>query len=311
MEILNPGLLSIVVDQGRYGFGDIGVPPSSALDDLAYRAVNYLTGNDRKAPVIEVLGKGFAARFDAPLNVAITGARVLALLDGQPVPGWVPFPVGPGSVLRIREVLEGFRYYIGLGGTLAVEKIINSFSTNLECRFGGYKGRPLIKGDRIALTQTQRSKTRSIPEELIPMMGLPHRLRLIEGPEADYFTANSLKRFFAADGPVCMVSGHSSRNGIRLEGEPLEFRPGADKSIISEGILPGTVQIPGDGLPILTLHERTIGGYARLGTIARVDQDRLAHLKPGDPVGFEGIFLEKAEELWQEKMNRESFLTDT
>ena len=310
MEILNPGLLSIVVDHGRYGFCDRGIPPSSALDDLAYRAVNYLTGNDRWAPVIEGLGRGFAARFEAPLTIAITGAKVTAQVDDRTVPGWAPFRINQGSVLRIREVVEGFRYYVGFSGALALEKIIHSYSTNLECRFGGYQGRPLIKGDYLTIIPAQKIKTRSIPEALIPRMNPPHWLRLLEGPEADYFTAESLERFFATAGSVCKVSGQSNRNGIRLEGEALEFKPGADKSIVSEGILPGTVQIPGGGLPILTLHEKTIGGYARLGIVARADRDRLAHLKPGDPVGFARVSLEQAEELWRAKKERESFLAN-
>ena len=83
-----------------------------------------------------------------------------------------------------------------------------------------------------------------------------------------------------------------------------------DKSIISEAILPGTIQIPGDGLPIIALYERTIGGYARLGTVAKVDQDRLAHLRPGDPVFFERITLDEAESQWIGKMKNNSFLNE-
>jgi len=168
-----------------------------------------------------------------------------------------------------------------------------------------------MKGDHIILSPSQNNPKRFFPEELIPNMAPPHHLRLLEAPEADYFTAESLERFFAPHGAGCTVSGHSNRNGIRLEGQPLEFKPGMNKSIISEGILPGTVQIPGDGMPILTLHERTIGGYARLGVLARVDVDNLAHLKPGDPVRFEKISLEEAEKLWQEKIRLESFLIES
>jgi allophanate hydrolase subunit 2 len=127
----------------------------------------------------------------------------------------------------------------------------------------------------------------------------------------DFFTPESIKRFFEKKEPGHIVSSKSNKTGIRLEGEPVDFRKGVDKSIISEGILPGTVQIPGDGLPIITLYERTIGGYARLGTVAKVDQDRLAHLKPGDKVLFEMITMEEAESLWNRKMERESFLMNS
>jgi allophanate hydrolase len=89
-----------------------------------------------------------------------------------------------------------------------------------------------------------------------------------------------------------------------MEGKPLSFRPEVPKSIISEGILPGTVQIPGDGLPIVMLHERTIGGYARAATVVRADRDRLAHLQPGDLACFERITIEEAEALWREKKDR-------
>lgn len=306
IEIVNPGWLSLVVDGGRTGYKDVGVPTSAALDQFAYRALHYLTGQDREGPVVEVLGSGFAARFHTPLTAAITGARVKAFVDDRPVPCWTSFPVKAGAVLRIREVAAGFRYYLGFNGLLAADKIIGSYATNLECRFGGYEGRALTRGDHLAIARAVERPLGILPEDLIPVMGPPHRLRIIEGPEADFFTPESRQRFLA--GSPLVVSGQSNRTGIRLSGTPLEFRKGAEKSIISEGILPGTIQIPGDGLPILALHERTIGGYARLGTIAKVDQNRLAHLKPGDPVFFEMISLEEAEGLWEDKRVRDALL---
>jgi biotin-dependent carboxylase-like uncharacterized protein len=305
IEIINPGWLSMVVDGGRYGWGHIGVPPSSALDHFAYQALNYLLGNRPDSPAIEVLGPGFALRFGMDLWVAVTGARVKAFVDDQPVAGWTSFEVKKGALLRIREVVEGFRYYVGFSGPPAIEKVIGSFSTNLECGFGGYGGRSFLKGDRIDLMTHRRPEARLIPEGCIPPMGPPHVLRVIEGTEMDFFSPESIKRFFEEKESGYLVSGQSNRNGIRLEGEPLNFRKGVEKSIISEGILPGTLQIPGDGCPIITLYERTIGGYARLGFIAKVDHDRLAHLKPQDPVVFERISLEEAEDLWKEKQKRE------
>ena len=141
-----------------------------------------------------------------------------------------------------------------------------------------------------------------LPAGLIPTMSPPHRLRIIEGAENYFFSTESINKFFEKNGPGYKVSSQSNRTGIRLEGEPLKFREGEDKSIISEAILPGTLQIPGDGLPIIALYERTIGGYARLGTVAKVDQDRLAHLRPGDLVFFERISLDEAESQWIGKM---------
>jgi antagonist of KipI len=308
IEILNPGWQSLIVDSGRYGYGHIGVPPSSALDRFAYDALNFLLGNNRSAPALEVLGRGFALTFGKDLQCAITGARVAATLNDQPRPGWTPFQVNPGDVLRIKDVHEGFRYYIGFSGALILEQVIKSFSTNLDCRFGGYQGRSLLKGDRIDIEPNRAVGEHFLPAGLIPAMNPPHHLRIIEGAEKDFFSHESINKFFEKNGSGYKISSQSNRNGIRLEGEPLKFREGVDKSIISEAILPGTLQIPGDGLPIIALYERTIGGYARLGTVAKVDQDRLAHLRPGDPVFFERITLDEAESQWIGKMKSNSFL---
>lgn len=303
IEVIHPAWFSVVVDGGRYGWGDVGVPSSAALDQFAYNLLNYLVGNERGAPVLEIMGNEFSLRIEEEMTCAITGAQVTAYIDGRQITPWVSIRACKGSTLRVKEVLEGFRYYVGFSGTMDVDRVIGSYSTNLECRFGGFRGRPLIKGDRIAVRGAKVIGERFIPEEVIPTMEPPHILRMIEGPEVNYFAMDSVKRFFEkGENSWYTVSTRSNRTGIRLEGKPLSFRKGMEKSIISEGILPGTVQIPGDGLPILMLNERTIGGYARLGMVAKVDHDRLAHLKPKDRVLFQRIGIDEAERLWRQKV---------
>lgn len=303
IEVMNPAWFSVVVDGGRYGYADVGVPGSSALDQFAYNILNYLVGNENGMPVIEVMGNEFSIRVDAEMMCAITGAQVTAYLDEKPVTPWSSFAVQRGSILRVKEVLEGFRYYIGFSGLMDVDRVINSYSTNLECRFGGFMGRPLIKGDKIAVKEPRILGERFIPEEEIPSIDSPHVLRILEGPEMHYFAPESTNRLFEKkDHPWYIVSSKSNRTGIRLEGKPFIFKKGVDKSIISEGILPGTIQIPGDGQPIVMLNERTIGGYARLGMVAKVDHDRCAHLKPKDKVFFQFIGIDEAERLWKQKV---------
>jgi allophanate hydrolase subunit 2 len=186
---------------------------------------------------------------------------------------------------------------------MGVDRVIGSYSTNLECRFGGFRGRPLIKGDRISLDEPRIFGERFVPEEVVPSMDSPHILRVLEGPESNHFTPETLNRLFEKkENSWYIVSSKSNRTGIRLEGKPLIFKRGIDKSIVSEGILPGTIQIPGDGQPILMLNERTIGGYARLGKVAKVDMDRMAHLKPKDRVLFQLIEIDEAERLWRQKV---------
>ena len=248
------------------------------------------------------MGPRFALQFDADVVCAIAGARVKAFLDDTPLRPWASFQAKKGSLLRIKEIKEGFRYYIGFAGRIEVEAVMGSYTTNLECRFGGFNGAPLKSGDILHLNESLEIETNVIPLNMIPPMNSPHILRVLEGPETDSFTADSCRHFWEKGyHELFTVSTNLNRTGIRLEGTPLVFRPEAPKSIVSEGIVSGTVQIPGDGLPIIQLHERTIGGYARVAVIARVDQDRLAHLKAGDLVCFERITMAEGERLWMEK----------
>jgi allophanate hydrolase subunit 2 len=213
------------------------------------------------------------------------------------------FTARAGEILTVDEVREGFRYYVGFSGSPVIEKIIGSYTTNLECRFGGYRGRALQKGDRIDLEDIRRVDVKRIAEDFIPRMTPPHTLRVVEGPENNYFTDESLAEFLGGRGRTAFtVSTKLNRTGIRLDGKPLAFRTDAEESIISEGLLPGSIQVPGDGLPIIQLHERTLGGYARPALIAKADHDLLAHLKPGDVVIFEMIGMEEAERLFDRKI---------
>ncbi len=311
IEIFHPGTMTCIVDGGRYGHAAVGVPPSAALDGFAYNALNRLLGKDTNAPVLEIMGSQFCLKFHRDMICAITGARLRAFLDGRSLNPWTSFSATAGSVLQVREVAEGLRYYVGFAGKMFLDCVIGCFSTNLECRFGGYHGRSLSSGDQIDVDGIYNVSTGVIPDKVIPRMKSPHPLHITAGPEYQSFYEKSQKTFGDREfRTVYTVSESSNRTGIRLEGQQLAFRADVDKSIVSEGILPGTVQIPGDGLPIIMLYERTIGGYARIGRVIRADMDRLAHLKPGDYVLFEKIEIADAERLWQERQNKLSSLAN-
>jgi biotin-dependent carboxylase-like uncharacterized protein len=303
IEVLSPAWLAIVVDEGRYGLAHIGVPPSGAIDVSSYRALNALLGNPDGTPALEVMGSDFRIAFREDMLCAVTGARVEAYCDDNPVRSWTSFRVSKGSVLRVREVTEGLRYYIGVSGTIECEEVMGSASTNLECLFGGFHGRPLMKGDTLTIHGLRpEGEPRSISDALVPSMAPPHVLRLLKGPECDNFTVDSLSRFVEKnEEPRYTVTTRLNRTGIRIEGPALLFREDAERSIISEGVVPGTVQVPGDGMPIIVLYERTIGGYSRVAIVIKADLDRLAHLKPRDPVLFRFVDMEEARKRWGEK----------
>jgi len=305
IEIISKGIMTCVVDGGRYGYAAVGVPPSAALDKFAYSVLNSLLNQDENAPALEVIGAGFCMKFHQDMICAITGARVRASLDERSLSPWASFTAAAGSILTVHEVTEGFRYYLGFTGKPALPRVIGCYATNLECGFGGYSGRSLKDGDRIDMNDIYSVPLAFVPDKEIPEMKSPHFLRITDGPEYYFFTERSQKAFADRESRTeYTVSLNSNRTGIRLTGKQLSFRDGVDKSIISEGILPGTVQISGDGLPIIMLYERTIGGYARIARVVRSDLDRLAHLIPEDQVIFERIEMDEAERLWKDKRDR-------
>lgn len=309
IEIVRPAMYSIVVDQGRFGQCAIGVPPSSALDRFACAAANWLTGNDASSAALEVIGSGLVLRFNVDTACAITGAKVRALLDDRDVTPWTTFRVPKGGTLNVAGVLEGFRYYVSFSGIMTLDEVMGSCTTNLECGFGGYKGRALAAGDRIELAKSRFADIHTVPQKYIPRMHPPHTLRVVEGPEAHYFSEDSLKVMFQSNSQNSYtVSNMSNRAGIRLSGQPLVFRECMEKSIISEGVMPGTIQTPGDGQPIIILHERTVGGYTRVAIVIRADQDLLSHLKPSDDVIFEMVSMEEAERLWVGQREKLSYV---
>jgi antagonist of KipI len=166
-----------------------------------------------------------------------------------------------------------------------------------------------MKGDRIALRDIREpAEFAIVPDRMIPSMREPHLIRVIAGPEVGYFAPASV-RFFGNRKEAALFNATSrlNRTGIRLEGNPLEFRNDVEQSIISEGLLPGTIQVPPDGCPIIGLAERTIGGYARLATVADVDMDRLAQIKPRDSVILSSIDIDEAERLWRARRDALSF----
>ena len=309
ITVVNPAFLSMIVDNGRFGYGHIGVAPSSGLDRFACAMARFILGNIDSAPVLEIMGNGLSLLFSEAVAFAITGARVKGTLDDVPVEPWSRTKAPKGSVLKISEVFEGCRYYIGFSGTIDVDPVMGSRSTNLECRFGGYQGRPLMKGDVLELREVYDPVGHiSVPDERIPSMGEPHIIRVLPGPEADYFSPLSVKFLSNRNEALFFkASARLNRTGIRLEGPAIQFRDEAEQSIISEGILPGTIQVPPDGLPIINCVERTIGGYARLAIIIDVDLDKLAHIKPFDRVILSVTDSEEAERLLQAKKDTVAF----
>ncbi|MDJ0856218.1 MAG: biotin-dependent carboxyltransferase family protein [Desulfobacterales bacterium] len=294
LEIVQPGILASVQDVGRQGYRQIGVAPSGAADSYACRIGNLLVGNLEDAAAVEITLMGFEARFRHEAVVAVTGADLGAGLNGAPLPMWTALRAAPGDVLAVKAPVCGCRAYLAVGGGFSLPAVMGSRATNIGAGFGGYHGRALAAGDVLPGIRPGAHLHcigRTVPDTLKPVYASACVLGAIPGPQTDQFTTQSRARFNAA---VYTVSATSDRTGVRLEGPVLDKLPGAPDSILSEGIVAGAVQVPGDGRPIILLNETVTGGYRKIAVVAAADLPLLGQLAPGDTVRFQATDIPTA-----------------
>ncbi len=290
-RVLEPGIYTTVQDKGRYGYQKFGVPISGAMDQFAYRVANLLVGNPEDAAALEITILGPRLEILSEADIAVTGAEIPILLNDEPMEGWASFRVKPGDLLEIKQTARGCRAYLAVTGSIDVPVVMGSRSTYVGGRIGGYGGRPLRKGDILSRGEGRLLKARRrLPHEFIPTYPREILLRAIPGPQDDHFD-EGLDVFFGSE---FRVTPNADRMGYRLEGPPVPHREGASRGIISEPSVPGGVQIPPDGQPIILLLEQTVGGYPKIATVITPDIDRVAQAKPGDRVHFERVDLETA-----------------
>ena len=281
VEVLEPGLLTSVQDLGRPGFRRFGVTRGGALDEAALVAANRALGNDDGAAGLECTIAGPTLRFLRTTRFAITGADLGPHLDRSDLGRW-PVPLGLPVLAREGQTLSfdgrrsGCRAYIALEGGLDVPVVVASRSTELTTGFGGHAGRALRPGDVLgSLAQSQRRSAEPVKAE-----PAAHEVsvRVVLGPQADHFDEAATARFL---GDTWRVGATADRIGCRLEGEALKHKGAAE--IVADGMLPGSIQVPPNGLPIVMLGDApTTGGYPKIATVLSGDLWKLAQLVPGE-----------------------------
>lgn len=295
VKVHTAGLLTTVQDRGRYGYQRYGMPVSGAMDLFSLELANLLVGNDPGDACLEATISGPELEFTGATWIAITGADMDPHLNNQGIPMNTAVDVRPGDRLGFRGLRSGCRTYIAFAGGITVPPVMGSRSTYLRAGIGGFHGRALMQGDELPLgIPLQKPRFKKIPEGLIPEYKHEQIIRVISGPEAHYFEIAGLRSFLSAE---YTVTARSDRMGYRLSGEPIEHREGMT-NIISAGISLGTVQVPGDGQPIILMADRqTSGGYARIANVITVDLTLLAQMRPGDIIRFSETTLDVADSI--------------
>ncbi|MCC3704966.1 biotin-dependent carboxyltransferase family protein [Rouxiella badensis] len=296
-EVLSPGLYTTLQDLGRFGFEDCGVPPSGAMDEMSFAIANALVGNDPATGALEFTLTGATLRLTGsqPCSFAVTG-DVAMTLDGVAVAPYRRLTLLPGNQLRITRTLSGARGYLAVAGGFDVKPVMGSVSTLMRAGLGGFNGRQLQKGDWLPLAPAPHRTILDTgePEQRLMPQRERRPIRVIAGPQDDHFDAQALREFLSNE---YRVSEQSDRMGYRLSGPPIAHSKGFN--IVSDAISRGSIQIPGNGQPIVAMNDRqTTGGYPKIATVVRADLARLGQAKPGDRLRFETVSVDKAELLW-------------
>ena len=304
LEIISPGIMTSVQDLGRYGYGRFGVAPSGALDSFALRIANLLVGNSEDQACLETMLLGPGIKVLTDVVIAVTGGNLQPSRNKQPIEMWRSHAFKKDDILSFGNTVNGFRAYIAVAGGIGVPRVMGSRSTNLPSVLGGHHGRTLKKEDILACNEPRGPMSdtgRVFNPDWIPQYSDKWKLRVVPGPQDDHFPDGSWDTFF--DGTYTM-SQDSDRTGIRLEGPKIWCKPEVEASIVSEGVIAGSIQIPGDGKPIIILGETVTGGYRKIATVISADLPLLGQTKPGDGIQFEVISLEEAHLALQEMEER-------
>jgi antagonist of KipI len=291
--ILEPGALTTVQDLGRFRQLRYGIPPSGPVDRYAFVLANRLVGNPDGAAALECTLIGPRLEAHAPCAIAVAGADMPVSLNGHEAPGWATLVLKPGDVVKLGAARSGVRGYLAFSGGIDVPVVMGSRSTYLRGGLGGLEGRALRKGDRVCLCAAPLPRPWRVARHAVPVYEGERTIRMVLGPQADRFTEKGIATLLGS--PYEMLP-QSDRMGTRLRGKPIAHSRGHD--ILSDGIAPGSIQVPGDGQPIVLLTDRqSTGGYAKVGTVCSFDIGRLGQMRPGQSLRFRAVSVGEAHQL--------------
>lgn len=298
IKVKKGGFLTTVQDLGRIGYQKFGMPVAGAMDNFSYRVANFLVGNKESEAVLEATLLGPELEFGCDMSFAVTGANMKPVLNNKEISMWESYKVTKGDILSLGVITSGLRAYIAFSGSIEVPLLNNSKSTYLKTGIGGFKGRKILNDDELEIKVSDKIVSGKFMEpKYIPEFKRKGNVRVILGPQDDYFTEEGINTFLSTDG--YKITKEADRMGYRLGGKTIKHIEKAD--IISDGALFGSVQVPANGLPIILMADRqTAGGYTKIATVISTDLPMLAQMGEGSELVFEKITLEEAHKLYKE-----------
>jgi biotin-dependent carboxylase-like uncharacterized protein len=282
------GPASSVQDGGRHGAQRYGLTPSGAMDRLALAAVNCLLGNELFAAAVEIgpFGAAFTAR-EGAVRVALAGASRNADISGRAVASDTSMTLADGETLTLGFARGGAFSYLAIEGGIAGEPMFGSLAVNARAGLGSPYPRPLQAGDELQTTAASGPAERRI--DLPPLVEGP--IRVAMGPQDDEFGEAAINLFLDSE---WNISATSDRMGYRLEGPVIKHLHG--HNIVSDGTVDGSIQVPGNGAPIVLMPDRgTSGGYPKIATVITADFGRFAQIPAGRGFRFKAVSMAEAQ----------------
>ncbi|HWQ45627.1 MAG TPA: biotin-dependent carboxyltransferase family protein [Longilinea sp.] len=300
LDVLSPGPYTAVRDLGRTGFAHIGVPVCGPMDAFAFRAANRLAGNPPESALLEFLYEGPEVVPAVDCVAVLTGYGYSMQVDKQKYPAWLSVIVRAGQTIRLQAGGQGRWGYLAISGGLDIPLVMGSRSTQLRGSFGGWQGRVLQAGDRLPLGYGQYPWSiagKRLPESSIPAYSTYVTVPAVPAPQSDWFTPESYRAFWESE---YRITAQSDRMGSRLEGPALALEPG-QAELLSEGVIPGVVQVPSGGQPVVLMADcQTTGGYPKIAVVPQAGLPLLAQCPPVDgTVKFKSVTLDEAQSAWQ------------
>ena len=288
LVISTVGPASSVQDGGRHGAQRYGLTPSGAMDRLALAAANCLLGNELFAAAIEIgpFGATFTAR-EGAVRVALAGASRNADISGRAVALDTSMTLADGETLTLGFARGGAFSYLAIEGGIAGEPMFDSLAVNARAGLGSPYPRPLQAGDELQTAAPSGPAERRI--DLPPLVEGP--IRVVMGPQDDEFGEAAINLFLDSE---WKISATSDRMGYRLEGPVIKHLHG--HNIVSDGTVDGSIQVPGNGAPIVLMPDRgTSGGYPKIATVITADFGRFAQIPAGRGFRFKAVSMAEAQ----------------
>lgn len=286
LKVRRAGMLTSVQDLGRWGFQSSGVPVAGAMDLPALRIGNAMLGNPEGAAALEVTLLGPELEVCGGGAAVFAGADLGFSVNGRAVGSWRVVELKSGDVISFTGPKNGCRGNLCFAGGVGVPLVMNSRSTYMRAKIGGFEGRALKNGDVITTGEPsplwKRLDGFTLPSELNPALPADAPLSLMTGLQEDLFTEEGRATLFSSE---YTITSESDRMGCRLDGAKIEHVKGGD--IVSDGVPLGAVQIPSHGMPIVMLADRqTTGGYTKIGVLTPLSIEALVQKMPGSAVRF-------------------------